>query len=344
MIWHPLVWAFWIAAAAGLLLYALGAVRALNVIQNWSPADADIVQLQRERHAETAALFGHWSLGCLTAAAILGLTGVAVVWHHIVPGAMCGTGVLQALGTNGSRAMIFWGGALITLYGWRVMDRLDCQHPQGVLTQTGARVMLTAAPFLTLAIFYSWQALMQVESVPPVSCCAAVYDQILNDASGSAAMEWFSPISLWGSLAGSGALAILAAIIIRFPHRRPGALMIGIAIFWTIGATVAVKQVWSAYYYQVLSHPCPWCLFLPEYYGAGFFIFGCMAVVVMESTALWLADITRSRYPILADPAARRMHQAAWRIAMALAGFTLLTTGPAIVWRLRTAVWIDGSP
>jgi hypothetical protein len=101
--------------------------------------------------------------------------------------------------------------------------------------------------------------------------------------------------------------------------------------------------VWSAYYYQVLSHPCPWCLFLPDYYGAGFLIFGCMAVVVMESIALWLADRTRRRYPVLADPATKRIRRSAWHID-SLIGFTILTAGPAIAWRLRTGVWLDGSP
>ena len=117
-----------------------------------------------------------------------------------------------------------------------------------------------------------------------------------------------------------------------------------LAALWSIAATVAVKQVGSAYYYQVLSHPCPWCLFLPDYYGAGFFIFGGVAVILMESTALWLADRTRCRYPVLADPAGERIQRSAWRIVIAMIGFTMLTLGPAIAWRLRTGVWLNGSP
>lgn len=342
MIWHPLVWAFWVAAATGGLLYASGSVRSVGVVLNWTPAQADVEQLRRERHAETAVLMGHWALGCLTAAAMLGLVGIAVVWHRMVPGAMCGTGVLQAMGTDGSRAMIFWGITLIILYVWRSHDRLERCNPEGRLTQAGARLMISAAPFFVLAVFFSWQALMRIENVPPVSCCAAVYDQVLNDPPGSAAMKRFAAISLWGSLAGSAALLVLAGLNIRFPDRRSGALGCLIAFLWAIGATVSIKQIWSSYYYQVLSHPCPWCLFLPDYYGAGFFIFGCMAVVVLESVVLWLVDRTRGRHPALADPAGKRIRRSAWRIAMALVGFTILTVGPAIAWRLRTGVWLDG--
>jgi hypothetical protein len=38
------------------------------------------------------------------------------------------------------------------------------------------------------------------------------------------------------------------------------------------------------------------------------------------------------------------MNKSAWRIVIALIGFTLLTAGPAICWRLRTGVWLHGSP
>ena len=343
MIWHPLVWAFWVAAATGGILYATGALQAMDVAVNWRPASAEADQLRRESHAETAALLGHWALGCLSAAAMLGLVGIAVAWHRIVPGAMCGTGVLQAMGTDGSRAMIFWGLTLMILYGWRTLDRLDSYHPEGHLIQAAARAMIGAAPFLVLAVFFSWQALMRIENVPPVSCCAAVYDQVLDNAPGSGAMKRLAPVFFWGDLAGSAALLILAASSIRRPDHGSGALRCTVAILWSVGATVSIKQVWSAYYYQVLSHPCPWCLFLPDYYGAGFFIFACMAIVVMESVSIWIADRTRRRLPELKDPAGRRIRQAAWRTTFALVVFTILTVGPAIVWRLRTGVWLDGS-
>ncbi|MGA6926302.1 MAG: hypothetical protein WBY88_11515, partial [Desulfosarcina sp.] len=151
MIWHPLVWAFWAAAATGGLLYAIGAMHAFDVMLNWSPNQADADQLRRERRTESAVLLGHWALGCLAVAAMTGLAGIAVAWHRSIPGAMCGTGVLQALGTDGSRAMIFWGASLTLLYAWRVLDRLDGQNPASVLTRDNARVIVSAAPFLTLA-------------------------------------------------------------------------------------------------------------------------------------------------------------------------------------------------
>ena len=320
----------------------MAVVQSLDILLGWAPERTDRDQLLRERNAETAALLGRWSLGCLTAAAALGLGGIALVWHHVVPGAMCGTGVLQAMGSSGTRALIFWAAALIIMVAWQVLDDMNRHHPQVPLTQPATRLLITAAPFLTLAVFYSWQALMRSESVPPVSCCAAVYDQVLTSASKTATNQWIVPLFHWGSLAGSAALIVMAGLRIRFPDRGPGITIAATAMVWSAVTAAAVTRIWSTYYYQVLSHPCPWCLFLPDYYGAGFFIFGLMALILTHSIALWLADRTRSLHPQLADPAARRIRRSAWRVIAAVIGFTLLTAGPAILWRLRTGAWLQG--
>ncbi len=342
MTWHPLTWSFWLVAATGTLLYLSAGRRALEISLNWTPAAADADQLRRERRAEAAALLGRGALMCLTTAALLGLTGITLVWHRTVPGAMCGTGVMQAMGVHGSRAAMFWTATLLILYGWRTLDRIDSRHPQGVLTRQASRMVIVAAPFLALALFYAWQALMRIDAVTPVSCCAAVYDQVLGGPSPSLPTTIVA-VSPWMNLTGSAVMAVAAMAIVRCPARVNGLMVLGAALIWGVLSVLAVKHVWAATYYQVLSHPCPWCLFLPEHYGAGFLIFGSLALIAMESVALCVADQIRRRQPALAALAGRRVRRAGWRILIALIGFTLLTTGPAIAWRLRTGMWLHGT-
>jgi hypothetical protein len=343
VIWHPLTWAFWAAVVTGTLLYATAAIRAVDLVLGWAPQQADIDQLRRERQAETVSLLSRWALAGLAVAALIGLTGVTLAWQGVVPGAMCGTGVLQAMGTSGVRAMIFWGIALAVMYAWLVLDRLNRHHPMGPLTQSASRVLITAAPFLTLALFYSWQALMRVDAVPPVSCCAAIYDQVWVGPSDATTIQRWTALSVLSSLTGTALLLGMALLRIRHPHGGPGAGLAAVLLLWIPVTTVAVNQVWSAYYYQVLSHPCPWCLFLADYWCSGFAIFGSMGVVAGEGLALWLADRVRVRQPLLSRPAVGRIRRAAWRLTAALIAFTLLTVVPAVIWRLRTGAWLDGS-
>jgi hypothetical protein len=338
--WHPLTWAFWSAAFTGLLIYGLAAFPSANVFLDWQPDRTDSRQLRRERDAEIAALLARGALVCLAAAALLGLIGITLAWHRVIPGAMCGTGVLQAMGSYGSRALIFWGLTLVILYAWSVLDRLNRCNPMGVLTWQAARIWLIAAPFLLAAFLYSWQALMQVESTPPVSCCAAVYDRVLGETSAAAVTGRLLAASFWGHLAGSISLLILAVRKIQRPGHGSGILPAAITILWLPATSICIKHLWSAYYYQVLSHPCPWCLFRPDYYGAGFLIFGCMAAAILSSISLWVADLVRRRHPLLSKPAIKRIRQSAWQLLTAIILFTALTAGPALLWRLRTGVWM----
>lgn len=341
MIWHPLTWSFWAVTLTGVVVYTLAAVRAADVLAGWSPDRADSDQLRRERHAEQAMLLGRWSLVCLATAAGVGLAGIALFWHRIIPGAMCGTGVLQAMGIPGRRAMIFWALFLFALYLWLVLDQLNRDDPTGVLTPTSARTLLSAAPLLVLGLVHAWLALMRVDTIPAVSCCAMIYDQVLQDAAAPD-HRWLTPAAVWISLASGVVLAVLAGSKIRAAHRGWGGWPAVAALIWAMTSLSAVTHTWSAYYYQVLAHPCPWCLFLPDYGGVGIAVYGAMVVVVLEGAALWLADRVRANHPNLAPSAVNRLRRAAWCIIGSLLGFTLLTAGPALLWRLRTGVWLHG--
>jgi hypothetical protein len=176
MIWHPLAWAFWAAAATGGVLYMQ-----LVPFRPWTcfelePGTCGYRSAAAGTPRGTAALLGHWALGCLAAAAVLGLVGICPGLAS--DGSRCHVRYRRPAGHGNRRqpGHDLLGLTLVVLYGWRTLDRLDSHHPEGHLIQTGARLMIGAAPFFVLAVFFSWQALMRIENVPPVSCCAAVYD------------------------------------------------------------------------------------------------------------------------------------------------------------------------
>jgi hypothetical protein len=135
-------------------------------------------------------------------------------------------------------------------------------------------------------------------------------------------------------------LLILAVRTIQHPERGSCILPAAIITLWVPAALICIKHFWSVYYYQVLSHPCPWCLFLPDYYGAGFLIFGCMAAALLSSVSLWIASHVGHRHPLLSKPAIKRIRQSAWQLLAAIILFTAMTAGPALLWRLHTGVWM----
>jgi hypothetical protein len=112
------------------------------------------------------------------------------------------------------------------------------------------------------------------------------------------------------------------------------------ALAFVPAAALALVRVLAAYRYEVLSHPCPWCLFLPEHGYAGYPLFGALALVAIEAVALATAQRIARSSPALAAAARLRVRQAALRITFATAAFALVATWPALVWRVRFGAWM----
>ena len=110
MIWHPLLIAVVVGDVLGLLLWLGAAGTAFQIAVKWAPQSAHREQIQLERRTETARLSAKFSLAVFILSSILLIIGITNVLPAIVPGAMCGTGVLQAtdrLGRPGTHLSFF---------------------------------------------------------------------------------------------------------------------------------------------------------------------------------------------------------------------------------------------
>lgn len=139
MTWHPLTLTIWLLLALSWLIYLPLAGRVIAVLPRWRTGQGDADQLRNERWMEAVGFYGRWVLALQAASAVLLVVGISNVWPAYVPGAMCGTGVLQAMGTAGEQALIYDIGVVGVLYGWRVLQRLDASHPRGMLMARNAR-------------------------------------------------------------------------------------------------------------------------------------------------------------------------------------------------------------
>ena len=107
MIWHPLLIAVVVGDALGLLLWFGAAGTAFQIVVKWAPHSAYREQIQLERRTETARLSAKFSLTVFILSSALLIIGITNLLPAIVPGAMCGTGVLQATDGLGGRALMY---------------------------------------------------------------------------------------------------------------------------------------------------------------------------------------------------------------------------------------------
>ena len=343
MIFHPLPLAIFVLDALGLAMVLAAAFTAIQVVLEWRPGAADNRQIRLETGCEIAAFrarFGFFSLALGTLVWVIGITGVL---PPLVPGAMCGTGVLQAMDGRGHRVLTFRLITIAILYIWYALDRLDRSQPDAPLAVQNARFLLLAVPFLLIGLVDTFRAIVGLDLHEPVNCCAVVYDQLrssntVGKTSGIPDIMW-----VWGAGLGSIALMALSGITwVGAKNRAPiwSGLLGLTTLLWAPAAAVAMTNSLSAYHYEVLHHQCPWCLFLPEHRMVGYPIFGALLLTAAEGTIAAAVAIAATGHSELAAPAGRRIRSASQRVIIGVTVYGCLAWIPPILWRLRYGVWM----
>jgi hypothetical protein len=343
MIWHPLLMAVLVGDLLGFLFLLAAAKTAFRISIHWAPQSARLQQIRLERAAESAALSAKFALAAFWAATLVLIVAITNVLPALIPGAMCGTGVLQATGGFGGPALFLRLIVFGILYIWLILEKLNSKRPDSPLAPGNARLLLLVVPFYALAVSATLQAIFHIDAQQPVDCCAVVYDQFRDLSAANRTAGFSNTVWLWIFWMLS-ALLILCGWQARRTGPTGGFKFTGwlalAALLWVPTAALVLVNVFSAYYYQVLHHHCPWCLFLPEHRFVGVPLFAALAVVLLEGPVFLITARLAAKYPQFKETAALRARIAVWRLLLAAGAFMGMVTLPAIWWRLQFGVWI----
>lgn len=345
MIWHPAALAIWLMDLIAWMVYFGAVWRLMRVLPHWHPGSSASDQLWREQALELTRFQGRWVAALLTGAFVLLVVGISNFWPRLVPGAMCGTGVLQAMGPPGEQTLLYRGLALLILYAWHVVVRIDGCRPESVLALLQGRLLLMALPFMALGSWTLAQALLAVTSQAPVSCCAVLYAQVGREGWGRIIMGNFLSTRGWilATITGTALIGLWGAALWRFAFsgRWFTWMSAALAALWVVFSFTGLKMGIAPYVYEVLRHPCPWCFFLIEHHAVGFAVFGLMAIVVGEAMAGLIGASAGRRYTVLSECARQRARRAGRNVLLSAALFLAVVALPVALWRVRFGGWMD---
>jgi len=344
MIWHPLTLCLWLLDLSTWMVYLSAAGRILAGLPGWQPGVSDRRQLWREFRLELAGLQGRWILALQSFALLVFITVIAIVWPIYVPGAMCGKGVLQAMGSPGYQAVFLRIAAVGCIWGWHAVSTMDADDPQGRLTALCARLLLLVGPLLFAADLTVGRGLVAIRPDHPVSCCSAIYDQTAVFGELSPVIAGLTP-GVW--MVGCVCGWIVVCCWGFYQWRRPRLLtpavcllMSGLSFCWMVTAVLALKFGFTSYIYEILSHPCLWCLFLVDHHMLGFLLFGLLGWAAFATLSSAISVILAVRYGHLGDIAGRRVKRAGCHLFLASLMFMVIAAGPALLWRMRFGGWL----
>ena len=342
MTWHPLTLAIWLLDGLAAVFYLAAAARLLAVLPGWNPEARDRLQLSRERGLELVVHQGRWVLVLQAMSFLLLVVAVGNVWPDHVPGAMCGLGVMQAMGAAGNQTLFLRLALLGLLFAWHSLEKIARRHPLHQAVGASGRLLLLSGPLLAAGAWTFLAALRSIRPDQPVSCCATVYAQA-GRAAPALEFAWQAVDWVWP--AGAGAVVVLLyGAYLWFRPRRHGMVqaVLGVAalLLWLPLAVVTIKFETAPYLLEVLFHPCPWCLLLGEHGALGFALFGALAWTGAEAIAAMTAGAAARRHPALVPAAGARLRSAGRGIVCSTLLFLCLAALPALIWRLRFGGWM----
>ncbi len=342
MIGHPVL-----LGAMGLDLCAMAAVifsagDAFRIATQWRPASSGPTQLLLEARAEIASIIGRAGFFLFAGATLTLLIALTMVMPALVPGAMCGTGVLQACHPWGTQTILYRVAAIAVFYLWVAVDNVNRRHPNAPITQATASLTLLLLPLSGLATASTWTTLAGMQSPQPVDCCMVVYDQFASQS--AAATTGGLPNAGWAWIHGviTGLLVISGWAV----HKRQRlvwmfTMTLG-ALAWAPVALVTLTRVSSPYLYGVLHHHCPWCFFTESGAWMGFPLLFAAAGLLLEAAAAPVVWWMAGRSAALGPAARVRVAQSGFRVAAWATVFAALAIAPALWWYWRFGVWITG--
>jgi hypothetical protein len=344
MYWHPLLMAIISAQTVALFLLLTAGLTSFRTTLHWQPASADSRQLSLEAALETASILGRAAFWLFLFAAFLLVFGIANVFHEDIPGAMCGTGVCQAMGGGSTKLLLFSGLLLVVMQLWYEMDKLNRMQVDIPLTEFNARLFLVILPVAALTLLQTYHTFAGIRPQRPVDCCAVVYDQFQTLLQARSivglADAWWIAAFIFLSILLLGLSVFMSAATVKNPKLRLALTVL--CLLWLPVAALTLVNNLSAYHYQVLHHHCPWCLFLPEHSLVGYPLYGALWFIGLEGVTIFILPRMVSENSQVYGHVLDRCLRAARRITIAEIIFLILALAPAIIWRMRFGVWMSG--
>jgi hypothetical protein len=187
----------------------------------------------------------------------------------ILPGAMCGAGVVNA--NEYATVLLFL--KLVNLYlfaYWIVLDKQDMQDELQKYLKQKFTIFIALFTLLIFEIVLEYIMFSSIDVKDVVDCCGAIFST--NDNTYLSKALSLSPSLLLSLFYLNFSLLVVSAI---FSMRYIFSLLNLLFIFISLLSLVAF---FGTYIYELPTHHCPFCFLQQEYSYVGYFLYGVLFV------------------------------------------------------------------
>jgi hypothetical protein len=201
----------------------------------------------------------------------------------IIPGAMCGAGVISS-NIFGEPMMILKFFIILFSMIWIAINKRDNYSKDYKYFKM--KLFLFVILFITITsdLFLTLAFINNLNTDVPVLCCSNIYAEINH-----------LPFSLK-----EGTLVILFYIlyifIMLFAYLKKRKSLLLLNLLYAVVSYFTLTYFFSTYIYELPTHKCPYCLLQSDYYYIGYFIYGAFMVSLFYSLMASIFDFTKDLF------------------------------------------------
>ena len=237
----------------------------------------------------------------------------------IVPGAMCGAGVIGA-NDFGNPLLLLKILILFFVGIWLIINHEDLKAKNYPYTRkkfwffTVIFIMIVSSYTLEIAYFTN------ISLEKPVSCCSVIFG-----LSGENSLPFGLNIEMILAI-----FYLLALLNILFIWQKQSYALALSSLGFLFVAYCAVTHFFGTYIYQLPTHICPFCMLQGEYFYIGYLLWGLLFITVFLGIANAVLKVIIGKELVKF-----------YRYALfTLLAFIMITGGYVMVYVLRNGVWL----
>ena len=185
---------------------------------------------------------------------------------ELVPGAMCGAGVIKA-NAYGNPLLAL---KIVTLFLsglWLTVNTLDLKAKNYPYLKYKSWFFLLLFGLFTLEMVLDILYFTHIETAKPVTCCSVIFGQ--NEGLNPLPLGLDIPKLLW-------LFYLLYTLIVLTLLAGVSVMVIVSSLLFIAVGYYAVVYFFGTYIYQLPTHKCPFCMLQDHYYYVGYAVWGLL--------------------------------------------------------------------
>ena len=178
----------------------------------------------------------------------------------LVPGAMCGAGVITA-NSYGNPLLVLKLVILFMLTLWFYLNHYDLQTKNYQWFREKSALFMLIVVLVGMELWLNVAYFSNIDTHQPVSCCSALFGQL--EGANPLPFGFDVPILLL-------LFYLLFGVVILTLWLRQSLLYIIANLLFLYVAYYALVYFFGTYIYQLPTHKCPFCMLQKEYYYVGY--------------------------------------------------------------------------